>query len=233
MNPAIWGPPFWFILHSIALNYPERPTFIERRNHFEFFRNLQNVIPCEECRKNYAMHFRQYPLTPFLDSRQSLLQWTIIMHNLVNRMHGASTMTTDEVTTLYRNVYDESATHGHQERDAARLLADRYCATVPRHADGTVRCSCRAREQKTGAPNNLRSRLGIALSVLGGVMLLAVIGVVIYRHCSCGGGGTTKSSGGSGGGSSGGGGTSSSSGVSGGGIHGGGGGSGTGSGADG
>ena len=135
MNPTIWGPPFWFVLHTIAIAYPENPTFIERRNHYDFFRNLQSVVPCTECRRNYCAHFKKYPIETFLDNKYSLLQWTIIMHNLVNKLNGEPQMTTQEVVSLYRKVYEGQA--GDNTR-----MADRYCQSIPRNADGSTRCTC-------------------------------------------------------------------------------------------
>ena len=183
MNPAIWGPPFWFVLHTIAINYPLQPTFIERRSHYEFFRNLQSVIPCEECRKNYSAHFKQYPIDAFLDSKYALLQWTIIMHNLVNRLHGTPTMTTEEVVQLYHHVYDESATEGKKKAEAARIYADRYCANVPRNTDGSARCSCGSAARQASAseaPGTLK-RGSIALGALAVFGVIAVVGYGVFR----------------------------------------------------
>ena len=31
LNPEVWGPKYWFVLHSIALTYPLRPTSIVKK----------------------------------------------------------------------------------------------------------------------------------------------------------------------------------------------------------
>lgn len=178
MNPAIWGPPFWFVLHTIAINYPVHPTFIERRSHYEFFRNLQSVIPCEECRKNYAKHFKQYPIDAFLDSKYSLLQWTIIMHNLVNRLQGAPTQTTDEVIQLYRRVFDEEIPEGREQAEIERMFANRYCNIIPRHADGSPRCACGASAVKATAATPTALSKWNASTILGSLAVLGAIAIV-------------------------------------------------------
>ena len=33
MNPNIWGESAWLFLHTITLNYPENPTFLDKHNY--------------------------------------------------------------------------------------------------------------------------------------------------------------------------------------------------------
>ena len=187
MNPEIWGPPFWFIVHTIAIAYPEKnPTFIERRNHYDFFRNLQHVIPCMECRRNYCAHFKKYPIGPFLDNKYSLVQWTIIMHNAVNRVQGRPVKSTKEVLDLYRRVYDDSVT--------TVAPADRYCQCIPRNAknaggDDTV-AATNARDGKKMA---VRTRVAWAALVVISMAAAITGGVYCWRRGSgSGSGGNNK-----------------------------------------
>ena len=53
MESKIWGPPTWFFLHSITFNYPNNPTYKEKMKTFDFFNNLQYILPCEIFRENY------------------------------------------------------------------------------------------------------------------------------------------------------------------------------------
>ena len=105
MEPKIWGPAFWFIIHTIAFNYPENPTFNDKRHTFEFFQNLQYVLPCQKCRKHYMKYFHDHPLTPFLDNKSTLVSWTVQLHNHVNKRYGKSSKTVDEVVRHYNKVY--------------------------------------------------------------------------------------------------------------------------------
>ena len=105
MEPKIWGPAFWFIIHTFAFNYPENPTFNDKRHTFEFFQNLQYVLPCQKCRKHYMKYFHDHPLTPFLDNKSTLVSWTVQLHNHVNKRYGKSSKTVDEVVRHYNKVY--------------------------------------------------------------------------------------------------------------------------------
>ena len=108
MEPKIWGPPFWFVIHTIAFYYPENPTFNEKRHMFEYFQNLQYVIPCPICRRHYAKTFQEHPITPYLDSKNSLVEWTVNLHNIVNKSKGKPTKSLSEVIKHYEKVYSRN-----------------------------------------------------------------------------------------------------------------------------
>ena len=40
MDPKIWGPKVWFVIHTVALNYPNNPTYQDKRNHEDFFNHV-------------------------------------------------------------------------------------------------------------------------------------------------------------------------------------------------
>lgn len=109
MRPDIWGPPGWFFLHSITLNYPENPTFQDKNNIRNFFNNLSNVLPCDKCKYNYTIHLRERPLTDFdVSSRNNLIKWLIDIHNLVNISNGKKKYTYDESIKKIMEPFNES-----------------------------------------------------------------------------------------------------------------------------
>lgn len=105
MNPLVWGPPFWFVLHTVSFNYPEHPTYSDKRTHYDFFYNIRNVLPCEMCRQHYRELLKQYPIEPFLDSRESIISWVILIHNQVNQRLGKEMMSRDAVLEKYNQTY--------------------------------------------------------------------------------------------------------------------------------
>ena len=105
MDPTVWGPSFWFVLHTVSLNYPEKPTYVEKRTHHDFYRIIQHILPCEACRRHYKELFATYPIEPFLTSKQSLVTWVVMIHNQVNKRLGKPLVTTQEVLTNYQKVY--------------------------------------------------------------------------------------------------------------------------------
>jgi hypothetical protein len=104
MNPAIWGPPMWISLHTITLNYPDKPTSCQEKMIREFFWNLQYVLPCELCRNHYSEMIRTHP--PNTKDRKSLVYWLIDRHNQVNERLGKKVYSYDEVLKKYQDLYN-------------------------------------------------------------------------------------------------------------------------------
>ena len=104
MKPDIWGPHFWYILHIISFDYPLRPTEYDKRVFHDFYSSLKDIIPCEKCRKHYRTHINKYPLTPHLDTRDTLVKWVIQVHNFVNASLGKPILSIPEVMDIYANL---------------------------------------------------------------------------------------------------------------------------------
>jgi len=88
MNPNIWGPKLWFSLHTITLNYPENPTYKHKKLYNNFFTNLQYLLPCSVCCKNYKTHLDKFPISENLKCKKDLVLWLINIHNEVNKQLG-------------------------------------------------------------------------------------------------------------------------------------------------
>jgi len=104
MPPPVWGPIFWTTLHMVALGYPEKPTYSEKKAAKEFFESLSMLLPCAVCRKHYAQHLALNPITTSLDRRQDLLKWTIDLHNTVNGTLGKPRVLESEVIAYYKRL---------------------------------------------------------------------------------------------------------------------------------
>jgi len=105
MNPLVWGPPFWFVMHTVSLNYPVDPSYSDKRTHYDFYYIIRNILPCVMCRQHYTELLKQYPLEPFLDSRESLISWVILIHNQVNQRLGTEMVTREAVLEKYEQAY--------------------------------------------------------------------------------------------------------------------------------
>ena len=105
MESKIWGPPTWFFLHSVTFNYPNNPTYKDKMKTFDFFNNLQYILPCEICRENYKKNLKELPITPFLDSKQNLISWLIKIHNMVNIELKKPVMNEIDVIKKYKDYY--------------------------------------------------------------------------------------------------------------------------------
>lgn len=105
MDPKIWGPYFWFTLHTITLSYPDKPSYENKRQFNDFFVGLQNVIPCPKCREHYKTHLTNNPISSALDSKEHLVVWLFNLHNTVNESLGKNKMAFEDFQEKYRRIY--------------------------------------------------------------------------------------------------------------------------------
>ena len=105
MDSKIWGPYFWFTLHTITLSYPDKPTYENKRQFNDFFMVLQHVIPCNVCKEHYIKHISNFPISTALDSKEHLVMWLFNLHNMVNRELKKKEITFLEFQEKYRKIY--------------------------------------------------------------------------------------------------------------------------------
>ena len=108
-NNNIWGPPAWTFLHTVTYNYPENPTEDDKRNFYNFFMNLQYVLPCEKCKEHYKQNIQKYDLKNSLGSRQELVKWLIDLHNDINRDNGKQVWSYSDVFNKYQRMYQSDS----------------------------------------------------------------------------------------------------------------------------
>lgn len=117
MNPKLWGPNFWYILHIVTFSYPKNPTENDKNSYRDFFNILRYILPCDDCKKHYTKYITQYPITPHLDSKANLIKWLIQIHNFVNISLGKPTYEPSEVLTLYSNLVPISPFYNLNEQE--------------------------------------------------------------------------------------------------------------------
>lgn len=101
IEPSVWGPPFWRTIHYVALGFPPDPTPHIRAGYRKFFETLGMVIPCKICSSHYDQNLRNMPLTDsVMASSTSLFEWTVALHNRVNRDHGKAAFTPEQALIL-------------------------------------------------------------------------------------------------------------------------------------
>ena len=113
MNPKFWGPHGWYFLHSVTMHYPKNPSEQEKQIYFNFFKSLENVLPCEKCAYHYSQNLKIHSLEESLESRDKFVKWLINVHNEVNKETGKREYTYDEVIqeyTLKMNNLDKDQT---------------------------------------------------------------------------------------------------------------------------
>lgn len=104
MEPSIWGKYLWTSIHFIALGYPDKPTAEDVANYKAFYTNFWKVLPCYKCSKNYQRHLEELPIDPYMTDNMSLFEWTVLLHNIVNKELGKREWTVEEARQRFRSM---------------------------------------------------------------------------------------------------------------------------------
>lgn len=97
VKPDIWGRYIWASIHLIILGYPENPTMDVKKQYYDYFHSLSNVLPCPVCSAGFKQILQQHPLTDnILSDKELFIKWGIDVHNIVNKKLGKPVLSYDE-----------------------------------------------------------------------------------------------------------------------------------------
>jgi len=99
--PEVWGPHYWFFLMTIALTYPDNVNVLTKRKYYDLIQNMPIFIPNAEISKNFSNMLNEYPVTPYLDNRDSFVRWIVFIHNRINEKLGKREITIDDAMNQY------------------------------------------------------------------------------------------------------------------------------------
>ena len=105
LDPKIWGPHYWFFLHTVAMTYPHHPNAVTKKKYYEFIQNLPIFIPVEAISKEFEKFIDLYPITPYLDNRESFIRWMHFAHNKINDKLEKPQITLNDFFVQYYNEY--------------------------------------------------------------------------------------------------------------------------------
>jgi hypothetical protein len=104
LDPKVWGPHYWFFLHTLAMTYPHHPNAVTKKKYYEFIQNLPLFLPVEEISSEFSKLLDAYPITSYLDNRDSFVRWMHFIHNKINAKLEKPQISLNEFFVKY---YDE------------------------------------------------------------------------------------------------------------------------------
>jgi len=116
LEPKVWGPFYWFVLHTITLTYPINPNETTKKKYYDFIQNLPLFLPIPEIGNNFSKLLDDYPVTPYLDSRPSFIKWMHFIHNKINVSLDMPEMTMDEAMIAYYEHYKPKEVKNEEQR---------------------------------------------------------------------------------------------------------------------
>ena len=115
-NPNIWGPHYWFVLHTIALSYPLQANESTKKKYYDLITNLPLFIPVPDIGNVFSRFLDAYPVTPYLDSRESFTKWMHFIHNKINIYLGKPEISYYDALNNYYENYKLKEVKKNEER---------------------------------------------------------------------------------------------------------------------
>ncbi|KAL2513460.1 FAD-linked sulfhydryl oxidase ERV1 [Forsythia ovata] len=76
----------WTFLHTLAAQYPDKPTRQQKKDAKELMAILSRMYPCKECADHFKEVLRANPVQA--GSQEEFSRWLCHVHNVVNRSLG-------------------------------------------------------------------------------------------------------------------------------------------------
>ena len=114
MDPTIWGPSYWFFLHTVAFNYPKNPTTIQKKIHYRLIHNFHEFLPNKTIAGIFVKMLEKYPITPYLDTQKDFIQWMHFIHNQINIRLNKPTITLEEHYMQFHEAYEPPQSRLHR-----------------------------------------------------------------------------------------------------------------------
>ena len=128
VDPSIWGPSLWKILHIAAMRSGSRSTIPYWRSVFEA---MTSGLPCPDCSEHYNAWYRSHPLRLGLMPNMfqgAIIRWILAVHNDVNQRTGKAVWNTNQV----------AATYGGENITTAKALADSLNGVIGPRLSGAL-----------------------------------------------------------------------------------------------
>ena len=123
LEPSVWGPHFWFFLHTIALNYPKYPNAVTKKKYYDLIQNFHLFIPVENHANDFVKLLNMYPISAYLDNRDSFIRWVHFIHNKINEKLERPKISLTDFYTKYYDLYkSKGEKYGEYYKLKSRLI---------------------------------------------------------------------------------------------------------------
>jgi FAD-linked sulfhydryl oxidase len=109
MDPEVWGPHYWMFLHTVAANYPIKPTALERKVHYRLIHNFHEFLPHRRIAAEFVDLLKANPVTPYLDTRDDFVRWMHHLHNEINRKLDKPKLSLENHKREFNHMYSSAA----------------------------------------------------------------------------------------------------------------------------
>ena len=104
-DPVVWGPQFWFVLMTMAVSYPLKANEVTQKKYYDYITNLPLFIPHPQIGNSFSGLLDKYPVSPYLEGKDSFIKWVHFIHNKINIKLGKDEITLTEALDAYYDQY--------------------------------------------------------------------------------------------------------------------------------
>jgi hypothetical protein len=85
------------------------PNDVTKRKYYDLITNMPLFIPDSDIGDKFSRMIDRYPVTPYLDNRDSFVRWVHFMHNKINVQLGKEELSLPMALEKYRAEYKPKA----------------------------------------------------------------------------------------------------------------------------
>jgi len=105
LKTEIWCRKYWYVAITIALSYPLNPTENIKKKYYDLYQNIFLFLPANDDIRPFYHYIETYPITPYLDSRESLLDWLFYVYGKIHDDLGIKRKTRADLMNDYEKTY--------------------------------------------------------------------------------------------------------------------------------
>ena len=105
------------------INISEKSTRKYKKKYYRFIQDLPLFLPDEKISTSFSKILQKYPVTPYLDSKNSFIRWIHFIHNIINKKLNKKTITMDEfLINYYENYKPKEIINMEYKKNKEKLL---------------------------------------------------------------------------------------------------------------
>lgn len=111
LAPVVWGSTLWSTIHIVCLGAPVTLSPNQQTWFVQFFESFPHILPCASCSVHLHEVYSRHSVQNHIEGRDSLFEWSVTIHNEVNKLLGKPTWSTDEALAHWqKKLGDDLAT---------------------------------------------------------------------------------------------------------------------------
>lgn len=124
ISKDVWGNCIWFLLHNCA--YYSRGDQRCQLFFKAFMSCLRYALPCSKCRNHLMKNLENFDIDQYCLNTEGLFQYTVDLHNLVNKQLGKPIISLEEARQIYDPSLNFSESYdGRRQMDVSRFITHR------------------------------------------------------------------------------------------------------------